>query len=198
MWLNAAVLFAITVKRTGDVSAASSVDYLTDDGSVASAAVPCSLVTGFALERCDYTRASGTLQFAANETEKSFVVLVNDDSYAEGTEITSLKLSNPGAGATPRAQAAATLQITDDMPESVDNPVDDGGPFVRQHYHDFLNREPDAEGFKFWTNNLAECGTDGCGEEEARGYFGGLLSLDRVSGNGLPGSALLQDGLRRR
>jgi ABC-type dipeptide/oligopeptide/nickel transport system ATPase subunit len=108
-------------------------------------------VSGFALERCDYTRASGTLQFAANETEKSFVVLVNDDSYAEGTEITSLKLSNPGAGATLGAQAAATLQITDDVPESVDNPVDDGGPFVRQHYHDFLNRQGDSGGQDYWT-----------------------------------------------
>jgi uncharacterized delta-60 repeat protein len=157
---------AITVKRTGDVSAASSVDYLTDDGSVPAVAVPCALVTGFALERCDYTRASGTLQFAANETEKAFVVLLNDDSYAEGTEFTSLKLSNPGAGATLGAQAAATLQITDDLPESSSNPVDDGAHFVRQHYHDFLNREPDAEGFKFWTGNLTVCETDDCGERK--------------------------------
>jgi uncharacterized delta-60 repeat protein len=157
---------AIKVKRSGDVSAGSSVDYLTDDGSVSSAAVPCSLVTGFALERCDYTRASGTLQFAANETEKSFVVLVNDDSYTESTEITSLKLSNPGAGATLGAQAAATLQITDDVSESLDNPVDDGANFVRQHYHDFLNREPDSGGFNFWSGGLAQCDADACGERK--------------------------------
>jgi hypothetical protein len=157
---------AIKVKRSGDVSAASSVDYLTDDGSLPSAAVPCSLVTGFALERCDYTHASGTLQFAANETEKSLVVLVNDDSYVEGPEITSLKLSNPGAGATLGARATATLRITDDVPESFDNPVDDGANFVRQHYHDFLNREPDPGGFNFWTGNLAICDGDGCGERK--------------------------------
>jgi hypothetical protein len=157
---------AITVKRSGDVSAASSVEYLTDDGSVPSVAVPCSLVTGFALERCDYTRASGTLQFAANETEKSFVILVNDDSYVEGPEITSLKLSNPGAGASLGTQSAATLRITDDVVESIDNPVDDGANFVRQHYHDFLNREPDADGLKFWTGNLAECDTGGCDERK--------------------------------
>src|SRR6185436_12838721 len=124
----------ITVKRTGDLSFAASVDYLTDDGSVPAAVVPCSLATGFALERCDYTRAAGTLQFAANESEKSFVVLVNDDSYAEGPEVTSLKLSNPGAGATLGVQSAATLQITDDVPESFGNPVDDGAHFVRMHY----------------------------------------------------------------
>jgi hypothetical protein len=30
--------------------------------------------------------------------------------------------------------------------------------FVRQHYHDFLNREPDTSGFEFWTNELTQCG----------------------------------------
>jgi len=60
----------------------------------------------------------------------------------------------------------ATLQITDDVPESLDNPVDDGANFVRQHYHDFLNREPDPGGFSFWTSGLAQCDTDGCGERQ--------------------------------
>ncbi len=30
--------------------------------------------------------------------------------------------------------------------------------FVRQHYLDFLNREPDASGFSFWTGQTTECG----------------------------------------
>jgi hypothetical protein len=30
--------------------------------------------------------------------------------------------------------------------------------FVRQHYQDFLNREPDAPGLEFWTNQLEQCG----------------------------------------
>ncbi len=32
--------------------------------------------------------------------------------------------------------------------------------FVRQHYLDFLNREPDASGFAFWVNNIESCGTN--------------------------------------
>ncbi len=32
--------------------------------------------------------------------------------------------------------------------------------FVRQHYLDFLNREPDAAGLAFWTNQITECGSD--------------------------------------
>ena len=37
--------------------------------------------------------------------------------------------------------------------------------FVRQHYADFLNREPDDEGLAFWTQGVETCGTlDGCRE----------------------------------
>jgi hypothetical protein len=32
--------------------------------------------------------------------------------------------------------------------------------FVRQHYLDFLNREPDASGLAFWVNNIDSCGSD--------------------------------------
>jgi hypothetical protein len=43
------------------------------------------------------------------------------------------------------------------------NQIDDSHFFVRQHYHDFLNREPDADGLEFWTHQITDCGTDqGC------------------------------------
>ncbi|MCM3905401.1 MAG: DUF4214 domain-containing protein, partial [Pyrinomonadaceae bacterium] len=32
--------------------------------------------------------------------------------------------------------------------------------FVRQQYLDFLNREPDAAGFAFWSGQITSCGTD--------------------------------------
>jgi hypothetical protein len=32
--------------------------------------------------------------------------------------------------------------------------------FVRQHYVDFLNREPDDSGLAFWTGEIAKCGND--------------------------------------
>jgi hypothetical protein len=40
------------------------------------------------------------------------------------------------------------------------NPLDTTEYFVRQHYLDFLNREPDEAGFNFWVNNLERCGND--------------------------------------
>src|SRR5207249_7355375 len=39
-------------------------------------------------------------------------------------------------------------------------PIDDAQFFVRQHYLDFLNREPDSTGLAFWTNEIASCGMD--------------------------------------
>ena len=54
----------------------------------------------------------------------------------------------------------ATLEITDDAHEPASNPIDDSGRFVRQHYADFLNREPDAPGLAFWTSEIEQCGAD--------------------------------------
>lgn len=45
--------------------------------------------------------------------------------------------------------------------------------FVFQHYTDFLNREPDAPGLAFWTDQIESCGTD----EDCR-----RLRRDNVSG----------------
>jgi hypothetical protein len=46
------------------------------------------------------------------------------------------------------------------------NPIDDAQFFVRQHYIDFLGREPDPSGLNFWTNEITSCGADGA----CRGY----------------------------
>jgi hypothetical protein len=45
------------------------------------------------------------------------------------------------------------------------NPIDESQFFVRRHYLDFLNREPDQSGWSFWINNIESCGADaGCRE----------------------------------
>jgi hypothetical protein len=40
------------------------------------------------------------------------------------------------------------------------NPLDTTEYFVRQHYIDFLSREPDEAGFNFWVNQIDACGSD--------------------------------------
>src|SRR4051812_36210642 len=40
------------------------------------------------------------------------------------------------------------------------NPLDTPEFFVRQQYLDFLNREPDQNGFEYWSNRLDQCGSN--------------------------------------
>jgi predicted extracellular nuclease len=40
------------------------------------------------------------------------------------------------------------------------NAIDTAEYFVRQHYLDFLGREPDESGFNFWSDQILECGND--------------------------------------
>ena len=40
------------------------------------------------------------------------------------------------------------------------NAIDTAEYFVRQHYLDFLNREPDEAGFNFWSDQILACGSD--------------------------------------
>ncbi|MFN2576341.1 MAG: Calx-beta domain-containing protein [Pyrinomonadaceae bacterium] len=143
--VEACTSVTITVNRIGDTSGAAMVDYFTSD------------VT--ASERRDYINAIGTLRFAAGETSKNFVVLINDDSYVEGTETLNVNLSNP-SGANLGGAAVANLQIIDNLTESAANVIDDPQDFVCQQYHDFLNRQPDASGLNFWTNEITSCGTN--------------------------------------
>ena len=45
-------------------------------------------------------------------------------------------------------------------PTPTPNAIDDPQTFVRQHYVDFLNRQPDPSGFDFWSREITGCGTD--------------------------------------
>jgi hypothetical protein len=42
----------------------------------------------------------------------------------------------------------------------VSNRIDAPEYFVRQHYLDFLGREPDEAGFNFWSDQILSCGAD--------------------------------------
>src|SRR5437870_3336239 len=112
-----------------------------------------------AKERGDYITALGTLRFAAGETSKIFVVLINDDSYVEGNDTCNVNLSN-AAGASLGAPSIATVTINDNPTEPPTNVIDNPQNYVCQHYHDFLNRQPDPDGLAFWTNQITSCGTD--------------------------------------
>jgi uncharacterized protein (TIGR03118 family) len=139
-----------TVVRTGDTSGTATVNYNTFDESQ----------PGHASQKSDYEIALGTLTFAPGETSKTFRILIVNDNFVEGDEHLDLMLSNPtGAGVGLGSPNTAELNILDnDVAPSASNPIDDPSFFVRQHYLDFLNREPDAAGQAFWTDQMTNCG----------------------------------------
>ena len=136
----------ITVTR-GDPSAPATVNYATSDGT--------------ATQKGDYTLVAGKLSFGVGETSKSFPVLIVDDVFQEPIETFSVTLSNP-VGTTLGTNNVATVAISDNDAPGSPNPLDNSNAvfFVRQHYLDFLNREPDAPGLAFWTDQITSCGSN--------------------------------------
>ena len=136
----------LTVTRTGDLSDESEVAYRTADQT--------------ADERSDYDAARGTLRFASGEQSKTVSVPVVNDVRVESAETFSVLLEAP-AGTSLGTPSTATVTINSDdttPPTPADNPSRSSQFFVRQHYVDFLNREPDASGLQFWTNEIESCG----------------------------------------
>ena len=72
--------FALTVRRSGDATAASTVAYATSDGTATAGQ--------------DYTASSGTLTFAAGELVKTIQVPVTNDTTPEADETLQIALSS--------------------------------------------------------------------------------------------------------
>jgi uncharacterized repeat protein (TIGR01451 family) len=146
----------ITLIRVGNTSGAATVDYGTSDTSGSNL---CGSMTGAASSRCDYLTTLGTLSFAPGETSRTISIPITDDAFVEGPENFNLTLTNSvGATLGPPFTSQITINDNDNTPGT--NPIDKSDFFVRQHYIDFLNREPDPPGFGFWTNDINVCGSN--------------------------------------
>ena len=141
--------FQVLVSRGGDISGAAAVAYTTQNST--------------AIDTSDYSAAVGTLHFAPGELSKSFPLFINDDAYAEPVESLLVRLTG-ATGARLGQPASLFVSITDNETSPGPNPVAPDGfnplYFVRQHYVDFLNREPDGPGLSFWAGELNSCGAD--------------------------------------
>ena len=150
-------VLVVVVQRSGETTGTATVDYTTDDDA---GATNCNVVADRASSRCDYGITVGTLQFGPDELEKTISIPIIDDSYKENDEDFRIVLLSP-VGATLAAPSIALVTIKDnEAVEDGPNPVEEAEFFVRQHYIDFLNREPDADGLAFWTNEITSCGAD--------------------------------------
>ncbi len=142
--------FDVTVVRTGDLSGTATVNYATVDSSL-------SQTSGFEI-------ALGRLAFSPGESSKTFRILIVDNHLAgAGSALPlNLVLSNATGAALVNPGIAQLFVMDNDFDTNRDpiNIIDDARSFVRQHYYDFLNREPDTPGLDFWTNQITSCGRD--------------------------------------
>jgi predicted outer membrane repeat protein len=146
----------VTITRTGNMLGEILVNYTTSDDS---ADLPCNDTTTApytASARCDYTTMIHRLFFHHNETELSFAVPIIDDAHMEQAESFKVFFS-VSSGAPLDTESQATVTIIDNDTGAGKNPIDDNAFFVRQHYLDFLNREPEQAGFDAWMSVLNRC-----------------------------------------
>jgi len=91
----------VTVTRSGDASAAATIDYATADGT--------------ALAGSDYTAVTGTLQWAVNESSiKTVAIPISNAAPFFGNKSFSITLSNPTSTAELASPDVATVTISGD------------------------------------------------------------------------------------
>jgi len=90
----------IAVTRIGNTTNPVTINYATNNGT--------------ATQPSDYINASGSLQFAAGETVKTFVVPIINDGTVEHSENINVVLSSPGNGAMEGSPFTSTITILDD------------------------------------------------------------------------------------
>ena len=188
----------VTVTRTGDLSNTSSVNYSTTDTDTFT--VGCADTVnnhGDAFGRCDFATSLDTLTFAVGESQKTISIPIIDDSFAEGNETFGVALSNV-SGATLGTQSTATITINDNDSVTGPNPIFTTSFFVRQHYLDFLSREPEVgEPWSAVLNNCSDVNNNpacdrttvsaaffGSPEFQLKGYF--VFRFYKLGFNRLP------------
>ena len=184
----------VTVNRIGDTSGVASVGYSTMDDT---AEVRCDTINGSAYPRCDYATSLDRLTFGPGETSKTFSIPIVDDAFAEGTEHFGIALQSP-SGASLGSRNTAVVTINDNDVGNGTNPIFSIPFFVREHYLDFLSREPEAgEPWSAVLNNCSDVNNNpacdrltvsaaffGSPEFQLKGYY--VYRFYKVASNRLP------------
>jgi len=113
---------------------------------------------GGAVSRKTITDNAGNYHFEGVTTNNFYTVIPSRVNYSFSPDNRSFTLSG---NITDAAFTAAPEAI-------VANPIDVSEYFVRQHYLDFLQREPDESGFNFWSDQILQCGADASCTERRR------------------------------
>jgi hypothetical protein len=105
------------------------------------------------------TDSDGNYRFANIATDNFYIVTPSLMNYHFSPEERSFSLVTNKTDAGFTALADAVI---------VGNVIDSADFFVRQHYLDFLGREPDQAGLNFWSDQVLACGGDHACAENRR------------------------------
>ena len=156
-------------------------------------------VTGRVTRSSDGLGVSGAvIQLAGTQTRKT-ITDVNGNYRFDNIDtggVYTLTPSRVNFSFTPGQRSLNQLGNTTDAPFTAisnggaNNPLDTAEYFVRQHYVDFLNREPEESGFNFWSDQIIDCRGDVACTERKRinvsaAYF---LSIEFQQTGGLVNS----------
>ncbi len=97
------------------------------------------------------TDSNGNYRFLNIDTDNFYTVTPSLVNYHFGPESSSFSLLANKTDAVFTATRDAVIR---------GNVIDTPDYFVRQHYLDFLGREPDESGFNFWSDQILSCGSD--------------------------------------
>jgi glucose/arabinose dehydrogenase len=165
-------------------------------------------VTGRVTNSSDGSGVSGAVIRLTGSQNRKTITDVNGNYRFETVDTSGVYTLTPSRvnfSFNPSERALTQLANSTDAPFTAisagtsNNPLDTPEYFVRQHYLDFLGREPDEAGFNFWGDQIVGCGSDALCRERRRvnvsaAYF---LSIEFQQTGGLVNS-LYRTSFERR
>ncbi len=134
-------------------------------------------VTGRITRSSNGTGISGAVMQLTGTQNRKTITDVNGNYRFDNVQTSGVYTVAPSRANfsfTPTERSLSQLGNSTDAPFSgissgtANNPLDTPEYFVRQHYLDFLSREPDESGFNFWSDQLITCGADAVCAERRR------------------------------
>ena len=159
------------VANYGTPGAASSTISILIGNGAGGFAAPVNVTTGPALQQLTAAdlNGDGKLDLVTSSTSFELLVLQGDGggnfSPAQTVPVSynALTTGDVNGDGSLDVLTVGTNQLTvllNGCGAGAPNPVNDSAFFVRQHYLDFLSREPDPTGFDFWVGEIEGCGAN--------------------------------------
>ena len=126
-------------------------------------------VSGRITRSSDGTAISGAVIQLTGTQNRKTITDVNGNYRFDNVQTSGVYTITPSRANfsfTPAERSISQLGNSTDAPFSgiatgaANNPLDTPEYFVRQHYLDFLSREPDESGFNFWSDQISGCGAN--------------------------------------